>query len=61
MPPFLTKALYLGVLVKKVTKSGNILFSIMVGVMLGDALPSLATTFGIVLIIFAGVMVAKQK
>ena len=39
----------------------NILFSIIVGVLLGDALPSLATTFGIVLIVFAGVMVARAK
>jgi drug/metabolite transporter (DMT)-like permease len=39
----------------------NILFSIMVGVMLGDSLPSMSTTFGIVLIVFAGVMVARAK
>ena len=39
----------------------NILFSIMVGVMLGDALPSLSTTFGIVLIVLAGIMVARDK
>jgi len=39
----------------------NILFSIIVGLFLGDALPSLTTTFGIVLIIFAGVMVARAK
>jgi len=39
----------------------NILFSIIVGVLLGDALPSLATTFGIVLIVSAGVMVARAK
>ncbi len=39
----------------------NILFSIMVGVMLGDALPSMSTTFGIVLIILAGIMVARAK
>ncbi len=39
----------------------NILFSIAVGVMLGDSLPSLITTFGIVLIVFAGVMVARVK
>jgi len=39
----------------------NILFSIIVGVMLGDALPSLTTTFGIVLIVLAGVMVARVK
>ena len=39
----------------------NILFSILVGLMLGDALPSMSTTFGIALIIFAGVMVARAK
>ncbi|MDQ7043237.1 MAG: DMT family transporter [Sulfurimonas sp.] len=39
----------------------NILFSIVVGVMLGDALPSLATSFGIILIVLAGIMVAKAK
>ncbi len=39
----------------------NIVFSIIVGVLLGDALPSSVTIFGIVLIIFAGVMVAKSK
>jgi drug/metabolite transporter (DMT)-like permease len=39
----------------------NILFSIIIGVMLGDAFPSLLTTLGIVLIVAAGVMVAKEK
>ena len=39
----------------------NILFSIIVGLFLGDALPSLLTTFGIMLIVFAGVMVARDK
>ena len=39
----------------------NILFSILVGLILGDALPSLTTTFGIALIIFAGIMVARAK
>jgi len=39
----------------------NILFSVVVGLFLGDALPSLSTTFGIVLIVFAGVMVARAK
>jgi drug/metabolite transporter (DMT)-like permease len=39
----------------------NILFSILVGLFLGDALPSLTTTFGIVLIVSAGVMVARAK
>jgi drug/metabolite transporter (DMT)-like permease len=39
----------------------NIFFSILVGLLLGDALPSLVTSFGIVLIVFAGLMVAKAK
>jgi drug/metabolite transporter (DMT)-like permease len=39
----------------------NILFSIIVGVMLGDSLPSFATSFGIILIVFAGIMVARGK
>ena len=39
----------------------NILFSILVGVILGDALPSLSSTFGIILIVFAGIMVARDK
>lgn len=39
----------------------NILFAILVGVLLGDALPSLTTTFGIVLIVAAGIMVARAK
>lgn len=39
----------------------NIVFSIAVGMMLGDALPSLLTTFGIVLIIIAGIIVARAK
>lgn len=39
----------------------NILFSVIVGLTLGDALPSLTTTFGIALIIFAGIMVARAK
>ncbi len=39
----------------------NILFAIFVGVMLGDSLPSLMTSFGIVLIVFAGVMAAQSK
>ena len=39
----------------------NILFSILVGLMLGDALPSLSSTFGIILIVFAGIMVARDK
>ena len=39
----------------------NILFSILVGLMLGDALPSLVTVFGILLIVFGGIMVARAK
>ncbi len=39
----------------------NIVFSIIVGMMLGDAMPSLITFCGILLIIFAGIMVAKSK
>ncbi|HIP19592.1 MAG TPA: DMT family transporter [Sulfurimonas sp.] len=39
----------------------NILFSVIVGVMLGDSLPSLGTSFGIILIVLAGIMVAKAK
>lgn len=39
----------------------NIVFSIAVGVLLGDSLPSIITTFGIVLIILAGIMVARSK
>ena len=39
----------------------NILFSIIVGTLLGDPLPDIITTTGIVLIVFAGIMVAKEK
>jgi drug/metabolite transporter (DMT)-like permease len=39
----------------------NIIFSICVGMLLGDAFPSMDTTIGIVLIIIAGVMVARSK
>jgi len=39
----------------------NILFSIIVGMTLGDALPSMSTSFGILLIVFAGIMVARAK
>ena len=39
----------------------NILFSIIVGLFLGDTLPSLSTTIGITLIVFAGIMVARDK
>ncbi|QOP40516.1 DMT family transporter [Sulfurimonas marina] len=39
----------------------NIVFSICVGMLLGDAFPSMSTTIGIVLIIVAGIMVARAK
>ncbi len=39
----------------------NILFAIFVGVLLGDALPSIATTFGTILIVLAGILVARAK
>ncbi|NPA65424.1 MAG: DMT family transporter [Epsilonproteobacteria bacterium] len=39
----------------------NILFSILVGTLLGDDLPDMITTTGIVLIVVAGIMVAKEK
>jgi len=39
----------------------NILFSIVVGLFLGDTFPSLMTSFGIVLIVLAGLIVAKVK
>ncbi len=37
----------------------NILFSILVGLLLGDAFPSLFTSIGIVLIVLAGILVAR--
>jgi drug/metabolite transporter (DMT)-like permease len=39
----------------------NILFSILVGLLLGDALPSLSTSAGILLIVLGGIMVARAK
>ena len=39
----------------------NIVFSIIIGLFLGDTFPSLVTSFGIVLIIIAGLLVAKAK
>ncbi len=39
----------------------NIIFAILVGVILGDSLPNFVTVCGIILIIAAGVMVAKSK
>jgi len=52
-----------------VTKAGivgavsysNILFSLIVGVMLGDALPDFWGAFGIILVIVGGILVAKEK
>ena len=39
----------------------NIVFSIIVGLFLGDALPSFLTTMGIIFIVLAGIIVAKSK
>jgi len=39
----------------------TIVFSILVGVLLGDNLPDFVTTSGIILIVGAGIMVAKEK
>ena len=39
----------------------NIIFSIAVGVLLGDSFPGMLTSAGIVLIIFAGILVARSK
>ncbi|MEA3331630.1 MAG: DMT family transporter [Campylobacterota bacterium] len=39
----------------------NIIFSIIVGLLLGDSLPNMVTICGISLIVFAGIMVAKAK
>jgi len=39
----------------------NIVFSIGVGLLLGDALPDFITLFGIIMIIFSGILVAKKK
>lgn len=39
----------------------NIVFAILVGVVLGDSLPSFVTTCGIALVVMAGIMVAKAK
>lgn len=39
----------------------NIVFAILVGLLLGDSLPSPMTTSGILLIVFAGIMVARAK
>jgi drug/metabolite transporter (DMT)-like permease len=39
----------------------NIVFAIIIGFFLGDALPDLATISGIALIVFAGIVVAREK
>jgi drug/metabolite transporter (DMT)-like permease len=39
----------------------NIVFAILVGLLLGDSLPNFITTCGIILIIFAGIIVARAK
>lgn len=39
----------------------NIVFAILVGLILGDSLPTFITTCGIILIVIAGVVVAKEK
>ncbi len=39
----------------------NIIFSIIVGMMLGDSFPDILVIFGIILIIFSGVLVASNK
>jgi len=39
----------------------NIVFAILVGLFLGDSLPSFSVTCGIVLVVLAGIMVAKAK
>lgn len=39
----------------------NIVFAILVGLFLGDSLPNIITTAGIILIVFAGIMVARAK
>lgn len=39
----------------------NIIFSICVGMLLGDAMPSISTMIGICLIVVAGIMVARAK
>lgn len=39
----------------------NIIFSIFIGILLGDSLPDFFTIFGIILIIYAGIMIAFEK
>jgi drug/metabolite transporter (DMT)-like permease len=39
----------------------NIVFAILIGLLLDDSLPNMITIFGIILIVFAGIMVARSK
>lgn len=39
----------------------NILFSLFIGVMMGDSLPDFLGAFGIILVIVGGILVAKEK
>lgn len=39
----------------------NIVFAIAIGLFLGDPMPDLLTTFGIILVIFSGIAVARKK
>ena len=39
----------------------NILFSLAIGVLMGDALPDFLGAFGIILVIIGGILVAKEK
>ena len=39
----------------------NIVFAILIGLMLGDSLPDLMTACGIILIVAAGITVARAK
>jgi len=39
----------------------NIVFAILIGLLLGDSLPDLMSSCGIILIVFAGIMVARAK
>jgi drug/metabolite transporter (DMT)-like permease len=39
----------------------NIVFAILVGLLLGDSLPNITTASGIILIVFAGIIVARAK
>jgi len=39
----------------------NVLFSMVIGLVLGDAFPNLLGLFGIMLVIFGGILVAKEK